>query len=368
MKIRFGPAGLPLSCKGRTLIDGLEDIYRLELNSMEIQLVRGIGQTFDKSEEVKELADQLDIEIYVHAPYYMDLAGDKDEVKRSMENIKWAGTIANDIGAVAVNTHLGLYGRNSKKATMERVVKNVRNLRDWFKKNKYKVLIGLETSGKEKVFGSVDEILAVCKRVSGTMPVLNFAHIHARGRGCLKKKEDFQEIFDKTQQIMKTTKFYTYFSGVEHEEGNKKRITPIKKGDMRFEPLGDCILDNDDYDVTIISGSPLLEHDAMYMKVIFDRLTQKRLQKEARVAETEKKLKAEKKAKAARKSPKKGKGAKSPKKPPKPKKPAKGKKPPKKPAKPKKGKTPAKPKAAKKPSKSTKSAKGKTGKKGKKGK
>jgi deoxyribonuclease-4 len=270
---------------------------------MEIQLVRGIGQSIDRADEVKDLADKLDIELYVHAPYYMDLAGDDEEVKRSLENIKWAGQIAFEIGAVCVNTHLGLYGRKSKKATLERVIKNVRTLRDWFKKNKIKIKIGLETSGKQKVFGTLDEVLEICKRVSDTVPIINFAHIHARGSGALKKKEDFQEILDKVKKITKTSKFITNFSGVEHEEGNKKRITPIKKGDMRFEPLGECVLDNDDYDISIISSSPLLEHDAMYMKVIFERLTQKRMQKEVRAAikEEEKKIKESKKKKEAKK-------------------------------------------------------------------
>ena len=50
MNVRFGPAGIPLSCKGRTLKDGLEDIYALELNAMEIQLVRGVGQKIDNGE------------------------------------------------------------------------------------------------------------------------------------------------------------------------------------------------------------------------------------------------------------------------------------------------------------------------------
>jgi deoxyribonuclease-4 len=270
---------------------------------MEIQLVRGIGMSIDRADEVKDLADKLDIELYVHAPYYMDLAGDDEEVQRSLENIKWAGQIAYEIGAVSVNTHLGLYGRKSKKATLERVIKNVRTLRDWFKKNKIKIKIGLETSGKQKVFGTLDEVLEVCRRVSDTIPIINFAHIHARGGGALKKKEDFQEILDNVKKITKSSKFVTNFSGVEHEEGNKKRITPIKKGDMRFEPLGECILDNEDYDISIISSSPLLEHDAMYMKVIFERLTQKRMQKEARAAmkEEEKKLKESIKKKEATK-------------------------------------------------------------------
>jgi deoxyribonuclease-4 len=45
---------------------------------------------------------------------------------------------------------------------------------------------------------------------------------------------------------------------------------------MRFEPLAECILDNPNYETTVISGSPLLEHDAMYMKVILDRVQAKR--------------------------------------------------------------------------------------------
>ena len=155
-------------------------------------------------------------------------------------------------------------------------MKNIRYLRNWFKKQNLKPKLGVETSGKQKVFGSLDEVLALCKRVSGTVTVLNFAHIHAYEGGILKKKDNFQQIFDKTVKTLKTKTFYTHFSGVEHGDGNKKRCTPIKKGDMRFDPLADCLLDNPDYNLTIISGSPLLEHDAMYMKVILDRVQQKR--------------------------------------------------------------------------------------------
>jgi deoxyribonuclease-4 len=276
MFVRFGPAGIPLSCKGRTLKDGLEDIYSLELNAMEIQLVRGVGQKIENAEEIKTLAEELDVQLSVHTPYYMDLIGTPEGIERSMENVKWAGILADQLGAKVVNTHVGLYGNKSKKQVMEVVVKNIRYLRNWFKKQKLTPQLGIETSGKQKVFGSLDEILNVCKRVSGVIPVLNFAHIHAYESGILKKKDNFQDIFDKAIKSLKTKTFYTHFSGVEHDKGNKKRCTPIKKGDMRFDPLADCILDNEDYNLTIISGSPLLEHDAMYMKVILDRVQQKR--------------------------------------------------------------------------------------------
>jgi deoxyribonuclease-4 len=276
MKIRFGPAGIPLSCKGRTLKDGIRDVANLDLNAMEIQLIRAVGSNISNLKEIGEVAEELDVSLSVHAPYYMDFAGNKETIERSIENLKWSGILANEMKAEIVNTHVALYGNNSKKGALEKVVENIRLVRDWYKKQNLKPLIGLETSGHQKVFGSVDEINAVVKRVSKTVPVVNFAHIHAREYGSLKKKEDFQEIFDKIQKITKSKTFYCHFSGVEHDNGNKKRCTPIKKGDMRFDPLADCILDNDDYNIIIISGSPLLEHDAMYMKVILDRVKTKR--------------------------------------------------------------------------------------------
>ncbi len=285
MFIRFGPAGIPLSCKGRTLKDGLEDIYALELNALEIQLVRGVGQKIENAEEIAGLAKELDIQLSVHTPYYMDLLGDDNAVERSMENIKWAGMLADGLGASVVNTHIGLYGDRTQEDALELAVKNIRKLRDWYKKQNLKPNIGIETSGKQKVFGSLDEILTICKRVSGVIPVLNFAHIHAYDGGILKKKHNFQEIFDKTVKTLKINTFYTHFSGVEHNAGNKIRCTPIKKGDMRFDPLVDCLLDNEDYEITIISGSPLLEHDAIYMKVILDRVRQKRELKAQKIKE-----------------------------------------------------------------------------------
>ena len=243
---------------------------------MEIQLVRAVGEVLGDLAEINELSKELDVSLSVHAPYYMDLTGSPKMVEKSIDNLKWSADIAEKLGASVVTTHIGINHTKNIKKTFERVVKNVRTLRDYTKKKKYKCQYGLETSGRQKVFGALDEVLQVCKRVSGVVPVLNFAHIHAYEDGNLKRTEDFQEVFDKVIKTTKSKKFYTHFSGVEHEEGNKKRCTPIKKGDMRFEPLAECLLENEDYEIIIISGSPLLEHDAMYMKVILERVQAKR--------------------------------------------------------------------------------------------
>ena len=81
-------------------------------------------------------------------------------------------------------------------------------------------------------------------------------------------------------------RLYADFAGVEHRDGNELRLTPIKKGDLRFETLAECLADVRP-EATIISSSPLLEHDAMYMRVIYERVINKRVGKMLRAKRKE---------------------------------------------------------------------------------
>jgi deoxyribonuclease-4 len=330
--IRFGPSGIPLSCKGRTLRDGIEDVHALGLTAMEIQLVRlspierfvsdeevgqtpmsisgelvvevlkpdkegnyrgtsdlnvklkqndkirtistGLVRSYKELRELGQLAKNLDIQLAAHAPYYMDLAGCEEDAAKCVEAIKWCGLIAAQLGVPLIVTHIGLYGQHSKQEAREIVLERVKEIPKWFKKYNINLKLGFETSGRQEVFGSLDEILWLCERVENSIPVLSFPHIHSREGGSLKTKHDFYKLFKKVEQYVDDF-YYTNFSGVEHEFGNEIRFTPIKKGDLRFEPFADCLLDTD-YEVTVISSSPLLEHDAMYMRVILERVLARR--------------------------------------------------------------------------------------------
>lgn len=331
--IRFGPSGIPLSCKGRTLRDGIEDIHNLGLTAMEVQLVRvnlneryaadedigrsaretpgelvvqigrkedrkevlissldekiekgdvlyslasGITSDYHELEELGVIAREMDIELSLHTPYYMDL-GDADGLaQKSVQSVIWGGMLAEAMGAPIVVTHLGMFGELDPKEAMNRIAKNLRTIRDAYKKAKIHSRLGIEASGRTEVVGSLDEILSLVKNAKGILPVLNFAHVHARGFGLFKRPEDFDEVLNKVEKASDGGHIHAHFSGVEHAEGNELRYTPIKKGDLRFEPLAECLLD-EDYDLTIVSSSPLLEHDAMYMKVILERVLAKRL-------------------------------------------------------------------------------------------
>jgi deoxyribonuclease-4 len=64
-----------------------------------------------------------------------------------------------------------------------------------------------------------------------------------------------------------------------YENGNEYYHVPIKKGDMPLMPFIDYVLDNN-LDVTLISESPLLEHDAVYIRLQVEKAIMKRTGKE----------------------------------------------------------------------------------------
>jgi len=278
--IRIGPAGIPLSCKGRTNKDGL--VYTrefLDLNAMEVQFVRGLYVMEDEEAQfMKDYAFENDVELHVHAPYYINLAGGTEEVDLSLDKILFSAKLADKMGAKSVVLHPGYYGDQSPKKTMKKIVKNIKKLHSSLKKEKIKVKLGIETMGKQKVFGTLDEVIEICKNVKEVFPVIGLGHIHARTNGGLKKREDFEEIFEKLKPL-RLKHFLIHVTGVLYENGNEYYHIPIKKGDMPLAPIIEIILDNN-YDVTFISESPLLEHDAVYIKLQVEKAIMKRTGRE----------------------------------------------------------------------------------------
>jgi deoxyribonuclease-4 len=278
--IRIGQAGIPLSCKGRTNKDGL--VYTkniLDLNAIELQFVRGLYIMGDEEAQfIHDFAKENDVELHVHAPYYLNLAANDEELDTSFDKILYSAIQANRMGAKSVVIHPGYYGEEGEKKTYKRIIKNIKKIQGNFKKEKIKIKLAIETMGKKKVFGSLDEIIKICSDVKNVIPAIGVGHIHARSNGGLKKREDFEEIFNKLKPL-KLKHYLIHVTGVMYENGNEFYHVPIKKGDMPLMPLIDLILDNN-YNVTFISESPLLEHDAVYIRLQVEKAIMKRTGKE----------------------------------------------------------------------------------------
>ena len=309
MSLRLGPAGVPLSCKGRTIVEGMDDITVLGLDAMEVQTVRTIQpQHFDQYWQAGILSWKSEFEMNMHGPYYAELLGNKRERNRTLSKMETSLQAGKIINARHLTFHVGPYGEfepgdeaneqvaNIMSGVVERVEEvwgESENEEDysafpWLADEKPS-LVGIETSGRQELWGTVEEVLEVCNHVEGTVPVLNMGHIHARGFGRLRTSEDYAELFDQARETYGGSTFYCHFSGVEHRMGNTMHYTQIKKSDLKFEPFAEFLAEEGDWmDITIISDSPLLEHDAMYMRQHYDKARQRLLEIRARDERREK--------------------------------------------------------------------------------
>ena len=303
MSLKLVPAGVPLSCKGRTIVEGMDDITVLGLDAMEVQTVRTIQpQHFDQYWQAGILSWKSDFEMNMHGPYYAELLGSKRERNRTLSKMETSLQAGKIINARHLTFHVGPYGEydpgteaNEQVANvMAGVVERVREVwGDEEEEEEYSAfpwvhesepsLVGVETSGRQELWGTVEEVLEVCNHVEGTVPVLNMGHIHARGHGRLRTSEDYAELFDQARETYGGSTFYCHFAGVGHRMGNALHYTQIKKSDLKFEPFAEYLAEEGDWmDITIISDSPLLEHDAMYMLQHYDKARQRLLEIKAR--------------------------------------------------------------------------------------
>ncbi len=303
MPLRLGPAGVPLSCKGRTIVEGMDDITALGLDAMEIQTVRTVQpKHFDQYWQAGILSWNSDLEMNLHGPYYAELLGSRRERNRTLTKMEASMQAGKIVNARHLVYHVGPYGEyepgteaNEQVANMfSGVVDRVHQIWGdkseeedyaafpWVHKSKPS-LVGIETSGRQDLWGTVEEVIEVCNHVEGTVPVLNMAHIHARGHGRMRTSEDYSELFEQVRKDYGGKKFYCHFAGIEHRMGNALHYTQIKKSDLKFEPFAEFLAEEGSWlDITIISDSPLLEHDAMYMLQHYDKARQRLLEIHAR--------------------------------------------------------------------------------------
>jgi deoxyribonuclease IV len=331
--IRFGPAGIPLSCKGRTLRDGIADVHHLGLTAMEVQFIKvnpltrlaldeevgklprellqqlavsvgpsdhqggaplatafaspikrrdslttltwSLAKDHTDLEQTKSLGRALDVDLTLHAPYYVDFFGSADAREQSTRQIQWSGVLAQGLGARLAVTHLGFYGGGPRADSIQELTEIVTDLSGWLRNfTRGSVRLAIEPSGHPDVFGSREEVLELVRRVKGIVPVLNVPHLAARERTTFDTAESLAPVI---KEFVAATDgpLYGHFSGVELYGPGEFRLTPIKRGQVRFDPLAELLAERD-YDVTVISSSPLLEHDAMYMKLLYERALTRR--------------------------------------------------------------------------------------------
>jgi len=247
--VRFGPAG---SCLAN--IEGLKKIHKSGLRAIEIEFTYGVWMENSLAEEIGKLAGELDISLSVHAPYYINLASlESDKIQASKKRILESCQKAEVMGAKYVVFHPGFY-QNRPPEDIYTIIKNeIKELMSVLKRNKWKVELAPETTGKRSQFGDLEELLKL-REETGSALCVDFAHLLARSGNI-----DYDNVFRKLKKIKH---IHAHFSGIKYSE--KGEIKHLITSQSVILPLIKEVVKRK-VDITIINESPEPYKDSLKM-------------------------------------------------------------------------------------------------------
>ncbi|NYZ77125.1 TIM barrel protein [Candidatus Micrarchaeota archaeon] len=279
MNIRFGPAGIPIQCKGNSTLEGVQCCRELGLEAMEMEFVQGVKLKAKNAVEIGKVAEKLDISLSSHAPYFVNFCSViKEKQDTTLRNIYEAAKITHAAGGRITVFHPGYYQKLTKEEAYEIAKRSLRGAWEKIHGEGIKIALGAETVGKRSQFGGFDEVIRLSQELDFVEPVIDFAHMHARGDAVLKGENDYRVIFTKLEKQLGdyVKHFHSHFSEIEYTgKGERNHIPLGTKNVPPFKPLMKVLAENG-YSGVIICESPKLDLDALKMQAEYRALLKKR--------------------------------------------------------------------------------------------
>jgi deoxyribonuclease-4 len=267
----FGTAGVPLSTSEDSSLAAIERIKALGLDCLEIEFVKGVKMGFETARKVREKAAALGVRLSVHAPYFINL-NSEDPGKRlsSQERLLNTARVGAACGAGSVVFHAAFYGKDTAEKTYEAVKAELKTLLSIVRTERLPITLRIETMGKRSQFGSLDEVLSLCREVDGLQPCLDFSHLYAR-EGKVNSYTDFHRVLSKVARKLGPRALrnaHIHIAGIHYGDKGEIKHLNLGEGDFRcdewLEVLRDLAVEG-----LVICESPNLEEDALMLKKLY---------------------------------------------------------------------------------------------------
>ncbi len=267
--LKFGPAGIPIQTKKRDTIEGIKTVRKLGLDAMELEFVQGVRMSEKKAQEVRKVAESEGVALTVHAPYWINLnAQEPEKLARSKQHILDSARIGFLAGATSVTFHPAFYLKQDPEAVYQRVKEALLEIVERLREEGITIEIRPETMGKPTQFGSLEEVVRLAKEIPGVLPLVDFAHLHARAQGGLNTYEEFVGVLDYLARelgegVLKNVHFHV--SGIEYGPKGEKNHLILEESDFRYRDLLRAFRDRG-VEGIVICESPNLEEDALLLQ------------------------------------------------------------------------------------------------------
>lgn len=240
--VTYGVSRIPVARSVDQTLEVLRELYKIGFKALVLprELFSGIKGMTDLYKEhygdllrLKNIAKKFNIELSLHV---------SNLTEQPDERLRIYSTIASVMDCRILTIHPTFYARMPQEQALKLVVYKINEI---VNELRAKTTIGIENTGRLGELGSIEDVIDICRRTRNTEPVINWAHVHARGAGCLKSQDDFKAIIEKVRmgvgQPWVRNAFF-FFSGIKYGPSGEIAHTSFLSSDLNLEHLIRSIL------------------------------------------------------------------------------------------------------------------------------
>ncbi len=269
-RLLFGVSGLPLGIGQKfNYASGITYLKDFGLDAMELLFVRSVNVTDNNKDAILKNKLANDFYLSAHGSYYINLnAKTAEKQDESRRRILDAVEALSKVHGRSLIFHTGYYLDRSKEKTYNTIKKNLSKL------PRKGIFYRLETTGKGTQFGTLEELVSLCKEVSSCRLCIDFAHIHARNNGNLKDYKDFTKVLQYVLEELGRSALddlHIHIGGIAYNGKGEKNHLPLQESDFNYIA---CLKALKDFNVKgcVICEGPRVENDALLLKQSFEKL------------------------------------------------------------------------------------------------
>lgn len=285
-KVLFGPAGNSQSFYDQGHKSSLEsakwvreqgkEFFDDGLELFEYSFGQGYRMKEDMAVKIGEKFAEHNVELSLHAPYYINFANpDPEMYAKSLGYIKTGIKFMKLLGAKRLIFHAGSCGKQSREeAYLLMQTRFAEFMPEIEKELDDDMFICPETMGKSMQIGTWKEIIDLCTISEKLIPTFDFGHINAFTQGTLKTEEDYQQVFDYCRKKLgdqRTENAHIHFSKIEY--GAKGEIRHLTFADEvygpDFAPLAKVLVKNNLSCHIICESDGTMAEDSVNMKKLY---------------------------------------------------------------------------------------------------
>ena len=278
--VRFGPSG---NCQSfydagfKSSIDAPKWLNSIGLTAYEYPFTKGILLGDETAKKIGEQAKKYNIEISAHAPYYINLANESDElVVKSFDYIVNSLKKLKILGGKHLVVHPGSCMKMNREDAVELAKIRLVKLKSiLMQEDLMDMKVCIETMGKQGQIGSYEEVVDFCLISENYYPTFDFGHINSLTQGSLKTYDDYLKVLNYAIEKLgydKVKNCHMHFSKIQY--GPKGEVKHLTLDDdvygPEFEPLAKAIKDLGLEPIIICESTVYQAQDAVKLKNIFE--------------------------------------------------------------------------------------------------